>query len=52
MLDEECLKKEGDSAIICSCCTDIEEELKAADAAKDSLSKQLKLEKPAPVPTK
>jgi hypothetical protein len=52
MLDEECLKKEGDSATVCSCCTDIEKELKAAEAVKDSLSKQLKLEKPTPVPTK
>jgi hypothetical protein len=44
MLDAECAKAEGDATMICSCCTDIEKELKAAAAAEHELSKQLKIE--------
>ncbi len=43
-LDAECAKPEGDSVAVCSCCTDVEKELKAADAAHQELTKKLKVE--------
>jgi hypothetical protein len=44
MLDGECAKAEGDSAVVMSCCVDIAKELKAANAAHHDLTKKLKVE--------
>ncbi len=53
MLDGLCVKPEGDSAIVCKCCSEMEKELKAAEAAHEKLMQQLKIEKPGvPAPRK
>ena len=48
MLDECCAKGDGDSTVVMKCCATATDELKAAQAEQEKLSKQLKLEK-APV---